>query len=398
MSPSPRRTLPADAADPLRGEAESILRELTALPTAAGREARVVDWVEAWARRRRNVELDRDGYGNLLLRRRGVSGESPIVFAAHLDHPAFVVVEGRGREVVAEFRGGVQEAYFVGTRVRGYRSGPGRESGGQDGDATPPGRIESYTAASELPGGGRGDPRVTVRFRRDPGLRVGDILTWDLGATVVRGDRVHAPACDDLAAVAAMFVAFGRLLSERKSASTPDVRLLYTRAEEVGFIGAMGACRSGLIPRGARIVALENSKSFAESPLGGGPIVRVGDRVSTFDPGLTYRVAEVARQIGEQDAGFVWQRKLMAGGACEATAYQTLGYTATCVCLPLGNYHNMDEAAGKIAREVISLRDYHGMVTLLVAIGQRLDQAAGPDAGLRGRLDRLFETRESLLG
>ena len=367
-----------------------MLRELTAMPTAAGRESRVLAWIRAWARARRSVEVTRDEYGNLMLRRRGVEGPSPIVFAAHLDHPAFVVTGGDGKRVVAAFRGGVQEAYFVGSRVRGYW-------GASSAEPTAAGRIEHYEPGEIDGDGRRGDPTVRVRFARDPGLGPGDILTWDLGATAIRGDRVRAAACDDLAAVAAMLSAFDRLLKRRKSAKTPDVRLLCTRAEEVGFIGAMGACRSGLIPRGARIVALENSKSFAESPLGGGPIVRVGDRVSTFDPGLTYRVAEVARQIGEQDAGFVWQRKLMAGGACEATAYQTLGYTATCVCLPLGNYHNMDEARGKIAPEIISLRDYHGLVRLLVALGDRLDETDGVPGGLRGRLDRLFDARRSLL-
>jgi endoglucanase len=235
---------------------------------------------------------------------------------------------------------------------------------------------------------------VDVRFGSAVDAEPGDLLTWDVGAAKIRDGRLHAPACDDLAAAAAMFVAFGELLKKRKD--PPDVRLLCTRGEEVGFIGAIGACKSGLIPKNARLIALENSKSFAESPIGGGPIVRVGDRTSTFDPDLTHRVAQVAQALMARDESFCWQRKLMTGGTCEASAFQALGYTATCVCLPLGNYHNMNEDHGRIEPETIAMDDYHGLVRLLVELGRTLDD---PDATppLADRLERLFAERCSLL-
>ncbi len=391
MTPSP----PA----PDRVLAERYLLELTGLPTAAGRESRVIHWIQAWVAARRNVTLTRDAFGNLLLQRRGVTRDRPIYFTAHLDHPAFVVTAVEGKQVIADFRGGVRAEYFVGSKVRGHAH---RESPeiptptipGTPPRPTPPGTIATYTPPS-----GETDAQVQVTFQRDPRLAPGDVLTWDLRPPSLRRGRLHAPACDDLAAVAGMFAAFHHLLQQRKTARTPDVRLLCTRAEEVGFIGAMAACRSGLITPDARLIALENSKSFADSPLGGGPIVRVGDRVSTFDPALTYRVAQVAQDLAAADESFKFQRKLMPGGACEATAYQTLGHTATCVCLPLANYHNMDETAGRIASESISLADYHHLVQLLVALGHSLDPPPGstPPTDLRQRLDKLFEQRRSLL-
>ena len=123
--------------------------------------------------------------------------------------------------------------------------------------------------------------------------------------------------------------------------------MLLTRGEEVGFLGAIGACKAGTIPRAGRIIALENSKSFAESPIGSGPIVRVGDRTSTFDPDLTYRIGRIAADITAADSTFRWQRKLMPGGTCEASAYQAYGYTATCLCLPLGNTTTWTRPRGK---------------------------------------------------
>lgn len=373
-----------------RGRHERDLIELTSLPTAAGREDRVIAWVERWVGRRKRVELSRDAFGNLMLKRRGVTSKSPIVFTAHLDHPAFVVTGVEGETVTAEFRGGVGDEYFVGQKVRLYRGEKSCEPGA-------PGTIRELRPAEAS-----GFKTVDVTFARKVEAEPGDVMTWDVGPAVVKAGRLHAPACDDLAAAAAMFAAFGELLKKSPGRGTKysggggDVRLLCTRAEEIGFVGAIGACKSGIIPKEARLIALENSKSFAESPIGGGPIVRVGDRTSTFDPELTYAVGQVAQSIADADPTFHWQRKLMPGGTCEASAYQALGHTATCVCLPLGNYHNMNEDRGTIEREVISLDDFHGLVRLLIAFGTSLDDptAAPP---LTTRLDQLFADHRSLL-
>jgi hypothetical protein len=235
---------------------------------------------------------------------------------------------------------------------------------------------------------------------------------WDLPEPGVIDGMFHAPACDDLAALAAGLAAMDVL---RADAGGHDVRVLLTRAEEIGFIGAIGACREGTVPREARVITLENSRSFAESPIGGGPIVRVGDRMSVFSPGLTGAVAQRAEDIAGGPASvradqklseapaWKWQRKLMAGGACEASVFCHSGYEATCVCLPLGSYHNMADLdrvqAGtntdppRIEREFIAVADFEGLVDLLIACGQRL-----PDGGGAGdRFDRLWEQRRFVL-
>lgn len=384
---------------------ERDLVQLTGLPTAAAREDRVIAWVERWAKRRKNVELSRDRYGNLLLKRAGVTSNNPIFFTAHLDHPAFVVTGANGKTVTAEFRGGVQDAYFVGTKVRLYRGDTAMKP-------SAPGTIRALRPAE--PGGFK---TVDIEFRQAVDAQPGDILTWDVGPAQIKAGRLHAPACDDLAGAAAMFAAFGELLKkpvkQDGNDSGGDVRLLCTRAEEIGFVGAIAACKSGIIPKNARLIALENSKSFADSPLGGGPIVRVGDRTSTFDPELTFAVGQVAQSLAAQNPApgtspgtapgtspapgiFKWQRKLMPGGTCEASAFQALGYTATCVCLPLGNYHNMNEDRGVIEREVIDLEDYHGLVRLLIELGRSLDDPAKA-APLTARLDQLYRDHRSLL-
>lgn len=402
----------------MREKHEKYMLELTGLPTAAGREDHVIAWVEHWAGRRKTVDLSRDKYGNMLLKRRGAKSSKPIFITAHMDHPAFVVTgQESPRRVTADFRGGVDDSYFVGSRVRLHLGGiePCR------------GRVVKLEPPKET----GGDKRVLVELVRPVVAEVGDVMVWDLPAPrIVRG-RLRAPACDDLAGLAAGLAAFEVLLKEKVNKVHLDVRLLLTRAEEVGFIGAIGACKSGLIPRGARLIALENSRSFAESPIDGGPIIRVGDRTSSFDPDLTYRIAQVAQSIQQKDPGFNWQRKLMPGGTCEASAYQALGYTATCLCLPLGNYHNMKPSAeadahrdgkpktigktrgkpargggleiagdgggkGKIDSEIISIADYHGLIRLLIETGRRLDDKAKSPT-LKDRLGPLFARRRGLL-
>jgi endoglucanase len=373
------------------------LRELTSLPTAAGCEGRVLKWILDWAAARRDCAVSSDRFGNLTVaanqRSRRKSPPPPIYLTAHLDHPAFVVSQIIGpRELIADFRGGVADSYFVGASVLLHARGARPQRGTIV-------SLEPPKAGASL------DKAALVRFPRNVAGDVGDMLTWELPATTIRGDRVMAPACDDLAGVAAALAAFDVVqragpssasAHARPGARTPRLALLFTRCEEVGFIGAIAACKARTMPKNALIIALENSKSFAESPIGAGPIVRVGDRTSTFDPDLTYRVGKVAEALGAENKSFQWQRKLMPGGTCEASAYQTYGHTATCLCLPLGNYHNMNEATGKIDREVISLRDFDNLVLLLAEVARRLhDPKLAPP--LKARLEGLFKSRRRLI-
>lgn len=380
---------------------------LTAIPTAAGRERRVVEWVNDWVAARPGLEIRRDDAGNLTIdrpaRRGGEdgNGEAPIYFTAHLDHPAFVIdqIVGPGT-LSASFRGGVMAPYFRDARVLAH---------GESGEIR--GRItESET----------GDPfrRCVIELEGDSEqVAIGDIATWDLPEPRIEDGRLHTNACDDLAAVAAALAALDLL---RRADSARDVRILLTVAEEVGFVGAIAACKLKTMPAGARVIALENSRSFADSPIGAGPIVRVGDRLTTFDPSLTMSIARLAEELGgvpERKVGdptpakapaFKWQRKLMAGGACEASAFSAWGYEATCLCLPLGNYHNMteldrvqrearegpeDQIRAAVGPEHIAIADFEGLVDLLIACGESLRDMAP----MIDRLEKLYSERRFVL-
>ena len=387
------------------------LTELTGIPTVAGREDRVVEWVKAWAAQREDVTLTADAHGNLTLRRTEpfAPGE-PVYVTAHLDHPGFAVdaIED-GSTAVLAFRGGVMEDYFKGARVNIHpESGDPRA-------ATILERVEPAEGEEEL------FKRYRVRLDdglSTDGLTTRDIATWHLPLSFIEDGLLSAPACDDLAAAAAALCAFDALLEQKRHghAVGRDVRVFCTRAEEIGFVGAIGACREKTIPDSAPIIALENSRAFDDSPIGGGPIVRVGDRLTVFTPRLTAAVAARAEAVAGGPASptaaqkqselpkWRWQRKLMAGGACEATVFCAAGYEATCVCLPLGNYHNMADLAAvqagtntqppTIASEQIAIADFDGLVDLLIACGQELR----PGGGIEERLAKLWDDRRFVLG
>lgn len=372
-----------DITDTQRAGHLEWLRQITRIPTAAGRERRVIGWVERWVADRPELSLTTDAAGNLTIARANeAAADRPVYFTAHLDHPAFVVerVIGPGAVQLA-FRGGVMDDYFPEARVVIHTEDE-KHLGATIGE-----KIDGPDAHFK-------------RFMADlddesDAVCPGDIATWELPEQEIIDGQLHTNVCDDLAALAAALSALDVLLHDAKPIG--NVRVLLTRAEEVGFIGAIAACRNKTMPRGSRVIALENSRAFEDSPIGGGPIVRVGDRVSIFSPGLTAACATRAQDITGRPAIPVasqkesdlsarrWQRKLMAGGACEASVFCTYGYESTCLCLPLGNYHNMADLAAvqagtnttrpRVGREHIAIDDYEGLVDLLVACGRVLPEA-----------------------
>ena len=388
---------------------EKFLLEITSLPTAAGREDRVIAAIEQWVKARKDrVVLSRDRFGNLTIARhdfleacaRGVkSGVKPVMITAHLDHPAFVVTavrtRGKSVELDLEFRGGVNDPYFKGAALEVFD----------------PETRKSYDAKivsldAKVDPATKPFKTVVARLAKPAAskhIAAGSIARWKFAKAEVKKGLAHTHACDDLAALAAALVAYDAI---SRDAACAHVALLFTRSEEIGFIGAIGAARGGTVPQGARLVCLENSRSFPhDSPIGAGPIVRVGDRLSVFTPELTNRIGDIAAAHAKDTPGFKFQRKLMPGGACEATAFASFGIASTCFCLPLGNYHNMQDIDGvaackakaKVGREFISVDDFHWLVELLEVVARRLDDAAVA-AGHRALMDTLWSRHARIVG
>ncbi len=199
----------------------------------------------------------------------------------------------------------------------------------------------------------------------------------------VKEGRIHSRACDDLIGCAAILALFHAL---EKAEEESSVIGLFTRAEEVGFLGAIQLAQAGLVSRDVTIVSLECSseRSTGAGRMGEGVIIRVGDKTSIFDDGATRALTSLA-----VEAKLAHQRCLMSGGTCEATAYQLYGYRTAALCVALGNYHNCGPET-TIAPEFVSVDDVQGLVRLLVA-ASTVSTAADPVTELRAKLEKGLE-------
>jgi len=282
------------------------------------------------------LPIRRDPVGNLL-----VGSGVELVLVAHLDHPGFVVEVIEGDVVRLAFRGGVRAGVAVpGSAVVLHLPGV----------ADPVGRAVLRTVDER--GGRLSAATAEVVEGEAP---VGGFAVWDVTSYEVADGRVTARACDDLVGVAAGLAALA-------SVSTGRASLLCTRAEEIGWFGALEAVRVGTIPPQATVLSLECSPMLPHAPQGGGVIVRVGDRRSTFDPDLTDVLWQRAG-----DLGIAAQRRLMDGGSCEATVFCARGLRSSGLALPLAGYHNQpdDPAASGPAAESVLVVDLEAEVAVL---------------------------------
>jgi endoglucanase len=309
-----------------------VVAALTRQPTAPFREEAVRAEIEAQLRKCPHVKFERDAFGNVIAHYRCGRRKAEWAFAAHMDHPGWV------RDKSGEMK-------FLGSVPEERRQNP---------------KTKSF----------------------------GDFAMWDLEPFEIRDRQIYSRACDDLLGCAEIICIFREL--ETAGADAHCVGL-FTRAEEVGFVGAIRLAQARVLPRSLTILSLETSTPRGTAEIGKGPIVRVGDKVSTFDGPSTTRLLSVAAE-----EKIPVQRCLLDGGTCEATAYQLYGYTCAAASLALGNYHNVTPA-GTIAAEYVAIDDFIGMVRLCLAL-VRERGTSDPQKVLRQKLEANASSYRAFFG
>lgn len=291
----------------------TILKRILKQPTAPFHEYYVRAEIEALLKDCPHVKVKRDKYGNLIATyKNGKSKSKPTwVLGAHMDHPAFVRVPGSKGKDEFEFLGGVPKPEVDAGVKRGLR----------------------------------GKPK-------------GDIATWVFPVNIT-GEKIEATACDDLIGCAVIIATMWELASLDFSTTFHAV---FTRAEEVGFLGAWHIAQKWPFGEEDVFLSIETSRPVNGAVMGGGPVVRVGDRLSIFDSEGTAVLMTTAKEQGIRV-----QRCLLDAGACEATAIQAAGYRSTGISVPLGNYHNLD-ANKKIVPEYVLQSDVRDLINLLKAL------------------------------
>jgi endoglucanase len=372
---------------------QRLLFELLGLPTAPFREQHVLGFAGCILERAR-VPHFTDPAGNLVVGVASAAGyrqllrrdsREPVrLFIAHTDHPGF---HGRSwltdRRLEIKWHGGSPVRHLNGARVWIA------DAGGYLAD----GRL---TRVRLLPSRHAIDSAEVTLEAPLPDSRPASALFGGFGfrAPVWRsGKRIHTKAADDLVGVFALLTTALDLFRGHTRTGRPFLGLL-TRAEEVGFVGALAHFELGWLARARRpviAISLETSRTLPGARLGQGPVVRLGDRRTVFDAGYLRVLSEIAERALPQRH----QRRIMDGGTCEATAAIAWGIPAIGLSVPLANYHNQGFEGGPDCRhpegpapEGVHLDDVDGLLTLCSGLMQPRLPWADPWRDQQQRLRR----------
>ena len=371
------------------------LTQLLSRPTAPFREQQVLGYAQSLLQRA-HIPHFVDPAGNLVIGcaspaayralLRQPDKEPVRLFIAHMDHPGF-----HGERWLSSGR--LQVKWHGGSPVkhlRGSRVWLANDNGG-----VAEGRIER---AKLLPSRHAID---NAEVRLDRPLAEACPATALYGGFRFRapiwrsGKRLYTQVADDLVGVFAV-LATALVLNSGKKRTHPPFLGLLTRGEEVGFVGAIAHFELGWLERARRpivAISLETSRTLSNARIGKGPVVRLGDRRTVFDPGCLQILTEVA----EQELPGKHQRRVMDGGTCEATAAIAWGLPAIGISVPLGNYHNQGLEGGPDcagpdgpAPEFVHLDDIDGLLVLCRGLMQPGLAWAEPWKKQRARLQKNY--------
>jgi endoglucanase len=294
-----------------------------------------------------------------------------------MDHPGFEAVSEDGDYLVGESAGGVP--------VGGFEAGVPLQVILEDGQ-----RLPAVTAGRY---GGEADRRVLIRLDAPQPVSLPCSVVFNLVDFQLDGDYIRMRALDDLAGCGSILAALAMLSRDN---APGDVYGVFTRAEEVGLVGARAMGEARTLPEETLVVSLESSRTLPGAEIGGGPVIRVGDAGFTFNADAESALIKARETLQAQREGFRVQRQLMSGGVCEASAFALYGYRTTGIAFPLGNYHNGTPEDG-IDAEYIHGNDFLGGIELILEASRQVPQRA--DTAFRRRLGDFSQgLRSRLLG
>lgn len=308
--------------------------------------------------REHGLHVEADPWGNVLASSSGAPPmDARLAFVAHMDHPGFEVVERLGDDTLrAVSHGGMcPTAFLPGAPVEVIAPDGERISG-------------MVTKAEDVQERGPFATSEAVQIEVEASVsELPAMAVLALPDFVLDGGVIRARALDDLAGCASILTAM--ILA--KDSAEPCIGV-FTRAEEVGLVGARLIAESGMLDPECVVVSVETSLKSASAVQGDGVVIRTGDRMTTFDNG--------AERILRASAG-TSQRALMSAGGCEASAFAAFGYRVTGTSLPLGAWHNREED-GSLAMEYVALTDYVSGIELLanaMTMGADIESKLAPN-------------------
>jgi endoglucanase len=339
-------------------QALDFLSRLGSNPATAFREDGVANEVKAILSEI-GLKYEQDTFGNIIAKVAGSknpgpgSTTNPLAIVAHMDHPGFEITGAQADDYIATAMGGVPPSSF--------------EAGVPIQVLLPDGSRINGTTSGKY--GEDSDRQVLISLERPLNLEPPVSAVFHLVDYQLDGEHIRMRAVDDLAGCGSILSALAQLTSGE--APQGDVYGVFTRAEEVGLVGARLMAEAGTLPPETLVISAESSRTLPGAEMGEGPVIRVGDAGFTFTAEAESVLIRARETLRERDSGFKCQRQLMSGGTCEASAFAVFGYQTTGIAFPLGNYHN-GAPEGRIEAEYIHVDDYLGGVELLTEAARRV--------------------------
>lgn len=339
-----------------------LFQALTSVPTAPFFEqavsARALGWIKRHLGKKVSVARRR---GGIIVRYAGAGKGPALVLAAHLDHPAFRLSKVTPHGALGKLEGGLPPHLLAGSAVEAFPANP------KDNHPLAVGCIVKEVSKGQWELEWANPPARGSK----PAFAV-----LSLPPCAIEGKWILSRSIDDLMGCAISLEAVRRV---SQAGLKTNLTVLLHRAEEVGFMGALDLIMEGAVDLGDSILSIETSREMSGARPGKGPVIRLGDKACLFDGNLTALLDAAAAKQKKV------QRLRLTGGTCEATAYQTFGYEAGGVAVPLVNYHN-GWGAKAVAPEMVRREDVEGALRLLIEAARLFPTHAGLRGPLRARL------------
>ena len=334
----------------------STFLNLSKIPTTSFYENLVSDFIKKELKDI-GVKFQIDTWGNI---EAYIPGELPneLVFISHMDHPGFEIVENIEKNIYkAKCLGGLpRHSEMNNTNVITFNS-----------ENQIRGKILPTDAIKEKKSNDRWLDSKYVFIELDEKVnKIPTPVVFSLPDPIISEDHLIVPVADDLAGCALILESL-KILNKNKNKYS--FRVIFSRAEEVGLYGARLIAKSGRIPKESIIISVETSSELPGANSGNGPIIRTGDRISTFDNLGEIILLSSAKSLLKNDKSFKFQRQLMSSGGCEASAFLSFGYKVTGIALPLINWHNCNPE-GNVESEKISILDYENALKIMTNLGK----------------------------
>lgn len=365
-----------------QNKSASLVKRIFSCPTAPFREHFVLAEIKK-VLEESSIPYFTDDSGQIIAganSRQELHAHPRVGFLAHTDHPGFHVVGQAARDVTAKWFGGAPFKTMKGKKVRIYHP--------EDIKMSWAGKITKF----DIKDYSREGLEFTIRLDREAELPDRAFGAFDFPGMKMQGREVIVTrAADDLAGVV---IALGALLdtpAEKRYQSFA----VFTRAEEVGFIGCLKLLQEKYIQPSMWTVSLEASRALPLAEIKKGPVLRLGDRSTLFNSEFSILFWKSAQNLATKNKKFTYQRRLMDGGSCEATALSLYGIPTTGLAVPLLNYHN--QGAKGPQPEKISLMDLDKGRQVCAQLIQDFAANPRPLANMKEDLLKNYKTLEGLL-